>query len=381
MELIMSYAYYSSGERDEETNEYVRPKKWDSKVSGNILLDSESEQNQTETAISLPKEFDSSYYLEKQKKAKFDADIWDWIRYRKYAQAVYEMYKNITYNFYKKYAEDIEDLDFPAFINKDSNVNLDELAKRLDNAETELSSQFYRNNRTVQAKINRHKTLENLQDYAVKTWIMYHILNHSMDIPLKNSIRFKKVYESLDESDAINLIRIYRGCKILQRNYRIYVRSNFMEKQGHYLYKDVDIKEKYDSLVASLNGITSKECEDILQDIRPKIADIKENNQDLKNLIMFYHKYDDIQRTVWEIKRIGQEWEQNKGWYVFFDSSYDDGKDVYIRGENYKRFCEQVAKECKSLDEIFQADIKKIITELDEALQYSKQAHDISHAD
>ena len=96
---------------------------------------------------------------------------------------------------------------------------------------------------------------------------------------------------------------------------------------------------------------------------------------------MFYHKYDDIQRTVWEIKRIGQEWEQNKGWYVFFDSSYDDGKDVYIRGENYKRFCEQVAKECKSLDEIFQADIKKIIAELDEALQYSKQAHDISHAD
>lgn len=378
MENIMSFAYYSSGEKDDETGEYIKPEKWDKNVNINLGEIKESKQEVSH----FPPEFDPEYYIEKQNNAKIDSEKWDWIKYAQYAQAVFNMYKNVAYKFYTKYADNIKNMNLPDFVLDNSNqTDIDILAKKLDNSEKELIAQFSRYGRTVSAKINRHKRLENLQNYAVFGWIMYHILNHSLGIPLNNSIRFKSVYENMNEDNAIDLIRIYRGCKILQRNYRIYVRNNFMEKQGHYLYKDIDIKEKYDELVKNLNGITSKECEAILQRIRPKIASLKNQNSSLKNLIDFYHRYDDIQRTIYEINRINNEWIQNKGWYVFCDSSYSDGQDVYKRGENYKRFCEQVKNNCSQYDEIFVKDIEKLLNELNEALISANIAHKASHID
>ena len=72
------------------------------------------------------------------------------------------------------------------------------------------------------------------------------------------------MYKDLDQGNQLDLLRIYRGCKILERNFRIYLRPTFMENQGHYLYKDVDISRVYDDIVRNLGGITAKQCQGIL---------------------------------------------------------------------------------------------------------------------
>ncbi len=380
----MSYAYYSSGERDEETKEYVRPNKWDSKIlKSNELVD---EQNDTKQVFyDLPKEFDSQYYIEKQNqysKNDFRSPYWEWYRLRQYSKAVFDMYKNIAYQFYSTFSEDVDNIDLPKFVLRENkNVNFDALAKVLDNVENELIAQFSRNNRTVQAKINRHKPLENLQNYGMNTWLMYHILNKSIDIPLKNALRFKQAYLQTDENNSLDLIRIYRGCKILQRNYLIYLRPNFMKNQGHYLYEDMDITLKYDELVKSLGGVTSNECEEILSSIRPKIANIKDTSTGIKKLIEFYHRFDDIYRTVWEIKQACQVWQQEKGWYIFYDNSYGGDVDVFVRGEGYKKFLVSLLANGEDYDEIYLYDINKLLKELNNALDLAKPIHDISHQD
>lgn len=376
----MSFAYYSSGERDEETGEYIKPERWDhysESIQGSML-----KQSKEENPVSIPPEFDPQYFIDKRNSARTDSEAYDWLRYGQYANTVRTMFSSVAYRFYTKYSQNIDELQLPEYIlQSNTEQDIDLLAKNLDNSEKNLVSQFARNNRTVQAKINKHKRLENLQNYAVRTWLMYHILNHSIDIPLKNSLRFKAVYKDLDQGNQLDLLRIYRGCKILERNFRIYLRPTFMENQGHYLYKDVDISRVYDDIVRNLGGITAKQCQGILSSIRPKIFQMKNENREAKYIINFYHYFDDIQRTIYEIKRIGAEWKESGGWNIFQDSSYGDDIDVYLRGKKYKTFCTEVAKACKNYDKMFIQDVNKVIEELSFALTDNSSAYISSRLD
>ena len=380
----MSFAYYSSGERDEETGEYILPEtrareQSKAKRQGERV---DGDQSNATAPVVYPPEFDEQFFRDRQNEAKSNSRVYDWLRYMQYMNSICAMYPFVAYKFYAKYAKDINSLKLPDYIMKvDRTQNGEILASNLDGAERTMIAQFAHNRREVQTCINRYKRLERLQNYGVKAWLMYYTLYDTLEIPLKNSLRFKAVYENLNQAEPLDQLRIYRGCKIMARNFRVHLPKNLMASKGHYLYQDVDISKIYDEIIASIGGMTAEECQEILTNIRPKITQLKEQDKEMKAIIDFYHYFDDLKRTIYEINRLGADWQENGGRQTFLDSSYGDNVDVYLCGEKYKEFCTKILPVCKKYDQIFVRDVEMVLEELQYALSENETAHTLSRPD
>ena len=98
----------------------------------------------------------------------------------------------------------------------------------------------------------------------------------------------------------------------------------------------------------------------------------------MKAIIDFYHYCDDLKRTIYEINRLGADWQENGGRQTFLDSSYGDNVDVYLRGEKYKEFCTKILPVCKKYDQIFVRDVERVLEELQYALSENETAHTLS---
>ena len=384
----MGSAYHSSGERDEETGEYRKPDKWDknsSELWKTMLSVPEAEPEIVKTKQDLPKEFDEDYYIEKRDRYSRESyirdsvDYWCWERYRTYANAVFNFYRAVASQFYATYAPDME---LPGILDtKSQNDNIDELAVLLDDQERKLMSQFTKSNRTVRAKINKHTTLARLESYATKAWLMYHVCKGDIAIPVRNAIGFTRFYAQADRSDDIDMIRIYRGCQLLQRNFRLYIKSKFLFKQDHFLYTDVDARIPFNEILESINVINIQKNDEIQTEISPDIERLKEKDMKFRFLIDFYRAFDDMQHTLYEIDYITHKYRESpsEGISLYSLSSYGVGVDVFDRGLKYYKWCKIESSKYDDIDDLFANDIKKMIDRLYSSLTDAKDIYNHTH--
>ncbi len=286
----MSYAYYSSGEKID--GEYHLPE------TGTI-------KKVEPELIVYPKEFDFEYY--KSMRDKYNSscpDYWEWETFRLYCKACSAMLKQVSFEFCKKYNVEIGKLNLPSFITgEEQHENLEDLQTNLAASEAKISSQFSRSNRKVQAKLNKHRALEKLRDYAALTWMLYYAVNENY---LTTALKFKKIYESLNFDEDLNVIRALRGVLIMKRNANALTQDMLIDKRHNRssdLYSSVDARAIYNDLAVCAGADGLDRYDEILEELKPRLEILKTDKR-YAHLIYFYENYDYLNKLILNIDKI-----------------------------------------------------------------------------
>lgn len=380
----MSNAYYSSGERDEETGEYIKPKLWDNRA---ILNKTQADEKQEEpkakpTFAPLPKEFDNDYYIERRDKYdRHTSQYWDWEYFRRYAKEVLCSYKNMAGYLYTTMPP-IDPGDVPNFVDitkpPEDEIDIDDLIV----AESQLIRQFARSKRTIQAKINKHSALSRLQMYAAKTWVMYFALTGK--VPIKDNVSVKTNYTNLDKGDIEQVLKMYRSVKLLEFYIKRYVPRAILGKYKETyreVYKTLSFDEIYDEIIKSVGGATLDDCIDIEKELSPSLVSTAESDQRIKSLLKFYNSYLQMRHMANKTNIRTYMWNNgDKGRFIYSgDDGEDTGKDFYQESKKYLKACLKLKSKLNENDMPFYKDVCKICNELQEAIQNATDAYNISH--
>ena len=382
----MGNAYYSSGERDEETGEYIRPKVWDDKIVHNNenapAQPVEPKAFDSKTKSYIPKEFDNGYYIDhKEKYYKHATQYWDWEYFRRYANAVYDAYKNMAEYFFTN-LKPIEPNDIPYFVNLAETPHQDININNLIAAENQLVKQFSRSNRTIQAKINKHSALSRLQMYDAKTWVMFFALTDK--IPVKDNISLKKNYSNMDKNNIEHVMKVFRSAKLLNFHIKSNVSKAILGKYkgiANEVYNILKFSAVYDDVVKSVDGVTIEECSAIGNELTPKLAIAAETNDRIKSLFKFYNLYSNIKHVIQKTNTKTYMWKNGSSeWFIYSgDEKEDIGKDYYQECKRYFSACEKLKAKLSEDDTPFYKDVDKIYHELHEAILNATDSYNASH--
>ncbi len=309
----MSFVYYSSGERDEETNEYVTPAKY---IPSGVVSFTIPEQEQKSSEkkvpfIELPLELQNKYYIDKRNRyLRHTHEYWDWDKLRYYASKVSLFYPTITKLFLNTFAPDMAS-NFPEWARNGSSkvVEIDPIVESMNVVEGELVRQFYHfRERSVIPQFNKHSTLRRVQSYGAEAWMMFHALRG--DIPVKTALKFKSKYDELNLDEELDQLLAYRGCIVLKRQLSLYVKSDMLTTSGHGLqdlYTNLDSRAVYDNLMKKIGAFTTRDYDDIIAKVKPNLLEIAKNDAKMCKLLEFYDNFDNIMKITYDLKHITKE--------------------------------------------------------------------------
>ncbi len=381
----MSFAYYSSGERDEETGEYRKVSAWDKKFNeefNKAYVKKESGQPSVSPVppvspvADLPKEFTFDYYNEKiAKYDKSSLEYWEWVKFKMYARAVLRLYEQTSIIF--KQAFNLDTSLFDDYLNLNAKpLDLQTLVEELKTAEAALYNQFSKSRRTVQAKFNKHPTLARVKHIGAKSWMMTHaILNN---VPLKSMRNFTQVYQNLDKTKDEDIVRAYRGYVILKRALSLYLHPKKLLIHSDTIYENENVYDIFNELCEMVGAYNTNDIEEIKESINPNLSRLEEDAYYGK-IISFYSHYDDIHKTFYDIKKIAKDYYDGIGmnFDIFYD--IDNGtEDIYQKGTKYLDLIKSI-KELPNLAELFLLDLNQIEKLGETALTYASKAHTATH--
>lgn len=383
----MSNAYYSSGERDEETGERVRPKIWDDTIAqpAEKVPAPQAEEKDSHTpkvTKSFPKEFDDYYYIDhRDKYLRSDTKYWDWEYFRKYSDEVYSAYKNMAQHFYTA-MKPVELGALPFFVDLSVAPDADLTVEDLVNAERQLIKQFGRTNRTIQAKINKHSALARLQMYGAKTWVMYLALQGK--IPVKDNLNLKKIYSTMDKDNIEHVLKVFRYAKLLKYYFKKYVSVATLGENkvtANEVYGGLTFNSVYDEVIKSIDGATIEDCREIEKEFTSKLSLAAETDDRIKSLFKFYNLYSEMKFVIQKTIIKNHMWKNgSREWFIFSgDENEFVGKDYYQECKNYLSACEKLRDKLSEDDIPFYKDVCKICDELNETILNASDSYKESH--
>ena len=262
----------------------------------------------------FPIEFNDDYYDKYiEKYSKRDREYWDWLYIRTYMQKVKVLYLALSNVLYRRFSPVDKD-NLPKYLNLDliGSLDINDYALQLSNAEKDLSQQFnkFKERSVVSSYFNTYGPLSRIHILGAKAWIIYHMLNK--DLPVRDVIKFtdshKKFIDSGFHSDE-DLITIYRGATIVNREVQLYVKPNFLAKRHTYanLYDNIPSDEIYNEIISSIGGYTTHHYDEIKRYVLDYLGDKVYNDKDMNELINFYNSYDKIYKNIYDTNLMTNE--------------------------------------------------------------------------
>ncbi len=347
----MSYIYYTSGERDDDTNEYVTPAKWKGEPANlSKLLNAEPKPEMKGKPVPLPREFDDDYYEEKRDKyIRQSREYWDWDRMRIYADKVYFAYKLLSRAFIANF--ELKEVSFPdwAMDGSSKNVDIDKSIENLNRAEIELVRQFYKyRERSIIAQFNKHSALRKVQACGAEAWMMFHSLRG--DVPVKSSLLFNERLKNLNLNVIEDALIAYRGCIVLSRQLNLYVKPRIIDSQHglNEIYSNLDSLEVYDKLMKKIGCITSTDIADIKSRVEPMLRVEAKSNSIINKVMNFYDRMDSILKLSYDIRRVTNRvkdnYESSSGGIFLLFPYFQDGDDLFVLGKEYLEYLDKMIK-------------------------------------
>lgn len=368
----MSFAFHSSGETD-ENGVYEKPSEWDKDFNELFMKTYGSTPTESKKAklIELPKEFTFEYYDEKiSKYDKSSPKYWEWVKLKMYAMSVLKLLEHISIVY--KDGFNLDESNFETFINFSTKpAKLEDVVNQLKTAETSLIQQYTKYDKNLFTKFKKHATLERVRNYGAKAWLMLYGLTRK--VPIKSMRKFTEVFSGYDLNKDEDILKTYRGYVLLKRNINLYVKPNMLS----YIYQDIDVYQVFDNICEEVGAFNREDLLNIRKSINEDLNRLKSDKK-YSALIDFYSKYDDIQKTFYDIKKIAKDYYEGygaKNYYIFLDNN--DTENLYKNAETYLNSINKII-DC-SFSGVFEKDLKLLQSVGAEALDYAHDAYYKTH--
>ena len=395
----MSFAFYSSGERDYDENGdlvYVLPQEWGDKD----LLKNNSTNRECVVSV-LPKELDQKYYIShRDKYIQGSREWWDWERLRQYAVATLDFFRVSFKDFVGKYG--LADLGqvYPAFLMEFTPSNLESAAEKMSQAEWAISNQYSNNRRHfISNKMNKHKTVERLQRTAKLSWGYYYSVKGFFPVvPAMKVADMGKRVGSLSNEGMVYLYGICQKAKyhMLKLNKTVYsdgmsyykdaeTKSGTTAIRAPEIYYGVKMMDLFDLAMDSFSLPNSKVFETTLNTMAPYVHKISSMDPIRGREFKFYDNYTTMRRLLWKVKCTTNQCEEGYPPSLF---PYDDALgeifpdenrvDMYKRAVAYRNACEGLVSDLIGYDESTMYDVhalyEKFAVEVERAAKYYSRA-------
>lgn len=359
------------------------------------VISEEKKESLFANESNLPSELNDEYYDNYiEKYTNRDREYWDWLYIRKYMEKVRIFYLALSNVLYRKF-EPINKSSLPKFINLEliGAIDINDLASQLSNAEKELSQQFnkFKERSVVSSYFNKYNPLKRLQLLGAKAWTMYHMLNK--DLPVRDVIKFTDSHKRFLNSGFHNdedLITMYRGATIVNREVRLYVKPNLLSERHPFanLYDDIASDEVYNELISSIGGYTTDEYDNIMTYVLEYLGDKVGSDNDINELISFYNSYDEIYKNIYDINAKTNELNLLKSQRTVnrlplfsYDSQYDDGGsfDMYETCIEDIHRAKHILSTNKYVNDKIRYDLSRIIKVAKGAIDNASALHEETH--
>lgn len=328
--------------------------------------------------IPIPRAFDLDYYQDKINNAKFNNDRDGEIKayaIKRYADIVYEFYKNITYVFNKK--NNI--LDMPEYIKLSEKVpcDLNRLAEVLVEREKALISAFNGSDNVIKA-FDKRKRLTELKIFASQAWIMYYNLKSLNDFI--GYLRFiQNCNNKADFTNKSHIANLY-GLHVQVGYYIDANIKNFFSVNNKgllfiknpataWIYSDLNSIEQFNILLKEKDAY-------VYSDNHEKILSLANSIQDdtiEKRIVGFYNHYRDMKYVKHTLKHIytNHKDEDVSNIFMFEDVNNPNlkfiNRDVFKVGLRYYNACKSLVESLPVKSKIYR-DICDMCAELEETL-------------
>lgn len=289
-------SYWASGEFDEHGN-YVLPRTWESLPVDN-----------TEP---LKLDVNLRFIKQRKEKAEFKTrEYFDWCRFYSYSNMAVEFYWQTLAAFNKYFIVDkIKNLpqSFGGW------QNLDGLAGRFNECESNLVEQFGRYNRNVNVEIKKYASLRSAVNYAALAWMMYHLMYDKLSTPrvkenlssiLAASISVNNQHPVTDEEKLLH----YNQLVALKQEIGTKLSQDFMRTNHCYLYRDVESYNMFNNVVGMAGGMDLDELDKQITNY----ADGKNYSNDVGLVLWFYKNRKMILKSSKELDKKVENWQTSK---------------------------------------------------------------------
>lgn len=343
----------------------------------------------------LPIELNNDYYDNYiEKYTNRDREYWDWLYIKKYMEKLRIFYLALSNVFYRRF-EPIDKSSLPKFINLEliGVLDINDLASQLSSAEKELSQQFnkFKERSVVSSYFNKYNPLKRLQLLGAKAWTMYHMVNK--DIPVRDVIKFTESHKRFLDSGFHNdedLITMYRGATIVNREVKLYVKPNLLSKRHSFanLYDDIASDEIYNELISSIGGYTTHDYGDIMSYVLDYLGDKVYTDNEINELISLYNSYDEIYKNIYDTNAKTNELNLLKSQQTVqrlpifsYDARYEDGGsfDMYETCIEDVNRIKHILSTNKYVNDKIRYDLSRIIKVANTAINNASALHEETH--
>lgn len=334
----------------------------------------------------IPRAFDVDFYETRITNAQFNHDRDAEIKafaIKRYADIVYEFYKNITYKFNVK--NNI--LDMPEYIQLSEKVpcDINKLAEVVVEREKALISAFDGSANVINS-FSRVKRLTELKNFACQAWIMYYNLTSLNDFI--GHLRFvQNCNNKADLSNNSHIANLY-GLHVQTGYYLDANIKNFFNSYNNGLlvrknpataemYSDLNSIEEFNVLLKEKGGYNYSENHEKIVNLAKSIPD----NTTEKRIVGFYNHYRDmkyVKHVLRNIYRNNKDDENVKDIFMFLDVGNPNEKfanrDVFNVGRKYYIACKSLVESLPIKSKIY-TDVCDMCAEYEEILQLNYDKH------
>lgn len=328
--------------------------------------------------IEVPRAFDFDYYQEKiselnAKKEKSSA--YRMHCFKKYAEVVYEFYRQVMYYFNTKH----NIIDMPEYIknSEKAQCNLTDLADMLYAREQNLLRAYDGNDSKLLSTIAKSKHMSEVKEFAAQAWLMYTSLTQLNDFV--GYLKYiQECYNSADLDNQSHIANIY-GLNI-QANYYVDANINnffsisrnglFMKKRplSARLYQDIDANKSFDLLVSGVGGYVVADHQDV-----PKLKEKVDEDSIEYRIIGFYDHYRDMKYVKHKLRVIAKRpiEEAKNDIFIFYDNYHVEeekkNRDMYIVAMRYYKACKSLITQIPVRSKIYK-DVVEMFEDLERVL-------------
>lgn len=327
----------------------------------------------------IPRAFDLDYYQSKIDQANFNNDraqAYKFVVIKKYADIVYEFYRNIMYLYNKKH--DITDM--PEYIKMSEKVpcDVEALAETMQNREQDLIRAFEGSNNVI-SFFEKRKHLTELQHFAGQAWMMYFNLKSLNDFIGYLSF-IQNCNESANLTNNSHVANLY-GLHVQTGYYLDANIKNFFNTYNNGflsrkcpktsgMYSNLNSMEEFNILLKDKNAY-------VYADNHEKIKELSKNVTEgsiEKRIVGFYNHYRDMKYIKHKLKHIYAKHAEEIGVndaFMFLDVNNPVEKyskrDTYLVGYKYYVACKSLIEQLPVKSKIY-SDICDMCAEFEEIL-------------
>ena len=340
----------------------------------------------------IPRAFDLEFYQTRIDNANFNHDRMEAVRaiaVKRYADIVYEFYKNVMYVFNKK--NDI--FDMPEYINLSEKVpcNIENLADVMKSREKDLIK-VYGGSSNVIKSFEKLKHLTELKHFAAQAWMVYYNLKS-----LNDFIGYLRYIQNCNNKADLNnpshIANLY-GLHIQTgyyldaniKNFFNTYNNGFLSRKNPEtsgMYSDLNSMDQFNFLLKEKNAYIYAENNQKIY----KLAKTVPEGTIERRVIGFYDHYRDMKYIKHKLRHIYKNSKDEEGVndvFMFQDRNNIDQKyvhrDVFVVGIKYYSACKEMVEKLPVRSKIYR-DVCDMCAELEEILLLNQEKHKICAAE